>query len=352
MPFDTTFAARTDSGTANNPALNLTGAAAFEITFVASAGGDLILDGGGVPDPNTQVDIGGVLYDFTFEIEGTMPTKNSDGAGQLPEQMKGEVVYLITVHDYPAAGEDTRLAFLPELDPTLAEMDSIGKGRISIQNMNVTPTGGTVCFLTGTKIQTADGPMAVEDLKSGDMIITADRGPMPIIWINSSDHSWPEDDDAAKPIMVSQGALGGDLPTRDLIVSPQHRIMLSGPDVLAAFGVQEVLAPSKGLTDLPGIREMKGKREATYFHVMLPQHAVIYAEDQPTESFYPGGMALQMMDHGHRIQVNKLFPGVGRDPERIYGPKVRTCLSVREAREFVRGDRSSTPSSSGTYATG
>ncbi|MCZ0812778.1 Hint domain-containing protein [Roseovarius sp. EGI FJ00037] len=136
-----TFWARTDSNSANNPALNLTGDPATQITLVESGtNGDLILDtNGGAPDPDTQVEIGGTLYDFTFELSGELPTQNNQGAGQVPDQFEGNAVYVITVQDYPLAGEMTRLAFLPDDNATQVEMDAFGNGRIDVQNLGSEP---------------------------------------------------------------------------------------------------------------------------------------------------------------------------------------------------------------------
>ncbi|MDU8928985.1 Hint domain-containing protein [Alisedimentitalea sp. MJ-SS2] len=136
-----TFWARTDSNSANNPALNLTGDPATQITFVASGtNGDLFLEpNGGAPDPDTQIEIGGVLYDFTFELAATLPTLNNDGAQQIPDQFEGSAVIIITVHDYPSAGDTTRLTFMPDETATQAEMDAFGNGAADLQNITLEP---------------------------------------------------------------------------------------------------------------------------------------------------------------------------------------------------------------------
>lgn len=83
-----TFWARTDSGTANNLALNLTGDSAVEITFVPSGtDGDVVFDyDGRAIDPDTQVVIDGTSYDFVFELSAILPTLNGGGANQIPDQ--------------------------------------------------------------------------------------------------------------------------------------------------------------------------------------------------------------------------------------------------------------------------
>ena len=113
------------------------------ITFVPSGtSGDLILDtAGGAIDPDTQIEIEGIVYDFTFELSGLMPTTKNNGSQQVPDQFEGNAVYIVTVQDYPTAGETTRLAVLPDDLATQAEMDSFGNGAIDVQNVDTTSSG-------------------------------------------------------------------------------------------------------------------------------------------------------------------------------------------------------------------
>jgi len=78
------------------------------------------------------------------------------------------------------------------------------------------------CFLEGTLIETVNGPRAIEDLQLGDLIPTMDSGDQPIRWVASSRIVG---NPKAAPIRIEAGALGN---TRDLYVSPQHRILLTG----------------------------------------------------------------------------------------------------------------------------
>ena len=107
----------------------------------------------------------------------------------------------------------------------------------------------------------------------------------PVRWISHSNYAWPGASEDFKPIRISAGALGAGRPVRDLVVSPQHRLLLEGPAVERAFREKQVLAPAKGLVGLSGVRVMKGKRDVTYYHILLDQHCVIKAEGALTESF-------------------------------------------------------------------
>jgi hypothetical protein len=67
---------------------------------------------------------------------------------------------------------------LPEEDSTEAETNDFGTGAIALANFG-TDTPPPVCFLLGTFIQTPSGPVIVDDLKSGDLVMTVDGGVQP-----------------------------------------------------------------------------------------------------------------------------------------------------------------------------
>ena len=81
-------------------------------------------------------------------------------------------------------------------------------------------------------IDTDTGPRAVETLVPGDLIVSVDRGAIPLRLSLYSDVTaamlkrHPE----LRPIRISAGALGCGLPDRDLLVSPQHRILVRDAD--------------------------------------------------------------------------------------------------------------------------
>lgn len=326
-----TFWARTDSSSANNPSLNLTGDPAIEIGFTPSgANGDILLEyNGGAPDPDTQIVIDGQSYDFVFEFSGTLPTQKNQGAQQVPDQFEGDPVFVVTVQDYPSPGETTRLTFLPESNATQAEMDAFGNGAIDVQNIDTT-TPGVVCFAAGTRLATPEGERPVEELKAGDLVTTLDAGPMPVIWISCTEYRWPGSDEDARPVLVAAGALGAGRPARDLVISPLHKVLLTRPDAGAEPGPSDVLVPAKGLTGLPGIRRMNGKRQIRYFHVMTERHAILISDGLPSESFYPGPMAMRILRPNQRRELFDRVPSLREQDLESYGPPARPCLSYGE----------------------
>lgn len=142
---------------------------------------------------------------------------------------------------------------------------------------NINDVGSlSVCFLAGTMIRTPTGEVAVETLRPGDLVLTLDGRAEPVVFVGrqviSSRFSQPE---TTNPILIRAGALGGNLPERDLRVSPHHAIVIDGVQCFA-----------QALVNGTTIKQIAAPGETfEYFSVELTNHEIILAEGQPVESF-------------------------------------------------------------------
>ena len=75
-------------------------------------------------------------------------------------------------------------------------------------------------------------------------------------------------------------------------------------------GEQEVLMPAKKLIGLPGVDYAEDMISVTYFHLLLDNHEVIYAEGAPTVSLMTGPMARQAIGSDGLAAINALFPAL------------------------------------------
>lgn len=141
------------------------------------------------------------------------------------------------------------------------------------------PAQGVTCFARGTRIATPAGEVAVEDLNAGDVLLTADGGREPVVWVGRRDVDCARHPDARRvwPVRVGAGAFGPGLPERDLVLSPQHAIFAEG-----------VLIPVKALANGRTIRQ-EAWPCVEYFHVELPRHELVLAEGLPTETYLDTG---------------------------------------------------------------
>ncbi|MFD2741133.1 Hint domain-containing protein [Sulfitobacter aestuarii] len=181
----------------------------------------------------------------------------------------------------------------------------------------------TVCFVRGTRIATAEGEVAIEDLQVGDLIQTVDHGLQPIRWIAGSRVRGVSH---LAPVLIRAGALGN---RRDLLVSPQHRMMLRGWRAELHFGIVEVLVPAKHLINDSTIRQVD-TAEVEYFHMLFDQHEIVFAEGVESESFHPGAIGMGNVDDLAREEIFALFPQLRADLD-SYGGSARGSLKAHEA---------------------
>lgn len=166
------------------------------------------------------------------------------------------------------------------------------------------------CFTRGTKIETSRGLRSIETLSVGDLVETLSNGFQPIRWIGSAKlpQAALQTNPKLMPVRVVAGALGQGLPTRDLLVSRQHRLMVSSRVAERMFDTTDVLVPAHKMTALPGIYVDEGVTELEYFHLLFDDHQVILAEGAPTESLYTGPEAMKSVPTEARDEIFTLFP--------------------------------------------
>lgn len=221
-----------------------------------------------------------------------------DVAGTYTAFDSGQIINGFTVHD------SLVLDGLSVTDDTYvsgSELDLVGVNKdgitilstVSLSGNFITPDfnfvdsganttislGGAPCFLAGTRILTSRGEERVESLRKGDHALLEDGSTAPITWIgyryvDCARHPLPE---AVLPVLVSAGAIGDQVPIRDLYLSPDHALHLDGR-----------LIPVKTLINGRTIRQVL-RRSITYYHVELPEHAVLLADGAPCESYLETG---------------------------------------------------------------
>lgn len=174
----------------------------------------------------------------------------------------------------------------------------------------VVPPTDPACFTPGTIIQTRSGPREVQDLRIGDLIITRDNGPQPLRWIGGCDLDARRLDLAPnlRPIRIAQNALGQNLPLRDLVLSPQHRVLLRSPIVARMFDCPEVLVAAKHLVGMPGISVCRDITQVSYLHLLFDDHQIVLSNGSWSESLFIGPQAMKSLYDAQRREILALFP--------------------------------------------
>lgn len=158
-----------------------------------------------------------------------------------------------------------------------------------------------ICFVAGTMIQTPKGEVAIETLTAGDTVTTREGGAEAVRWIGQS--VFPATGRFA-PVEFSRGVIGN---TRDLRVSRQHRVRLTGWRAELFFGEEAVWVPAAYFLTQPGVRIVEGG-EVTYFHLLLDGHRTLIADGAEAESLHPGDVALCTLGREAQAELSTLFP--------------------------------------------
>jgi hypothetical protein len=148
--------------------------------------------------------------------------------------------------------------------------------------------GFSSCFAEGTRIVTPKGAVLVEELKVGDEVWT--RGKIldnktfeegtfvakKTIW--TGNYSAFTSDNEHAPVLIRKGALGPKLPSKDLYVSRNHSVIVSGE-----------LVPAYKLINGTTIQQSYDRKNVRYYHFELEDHMAVLAHGLLTESYLDTG---------------------------------------------------------------
>lgn len=287
-------------GAGNDVLIGGTGADMFQ--FVHSGGNDKIVDfNRDLVDGKTtdQLDVSDLRNLQGTSVKWRDVTVSDDGYGNaLLTFPEGETVVLTGVTPAQATGKQNL-------------------GRMGIP-----------CFTNGTKIRTPQGERAVETLRAGDIVMTADHGPQPLLWVGNRHVT--RNEMLRKPQLFPI-RLRGAPDSADLIVSRQHAVLITHQG-------QQVFVRAGHLADhgIKGARQCRGARSTSYYHLFLANHALLWSNGVLSESFYPGPMALQSLEPASCFALLLAFPALaGRfvgqvGSHAVYGPPARPVLARRD----------------------
>jgi len=201
-------------------------------------------------------------------------------------------------------------------------------------NAQYYPGGGVPCFGSGTLIETQRGQVPVEELRVGDYVLTFDGGYQQIRWIGSRHLSTGDlaMTPSLRPLRIRAGALGTGVPEIDLVVSPQHRVLVRAAEAERMFGEAEVLVAAKHLLALAGIEIAEELEDVTYWHILLDTHQLVFSGGAVTESLFIGPEALKSVSAAAREEIFALFPQL---VEGTRPPTARPLVSGRQARRLA-----------------
>ncbi len=217
-----------------------------------------------------------------------------------------------------------------------AGTDIRGTGSQTIQSFNVTSvtstnyTGlwqtalqGFACYVTGTTITTNEGAIAIEKLNVGDLVLTRDHGFQAIKWIGVSEII---DTRTLCPVRIKKGSLAEGVPAKDLLVSPQHRMVVNSRIIRRMTGQTEAFVSANKMLALKGVSLATDIMFTRYYHVMCERHEVVFANGAPSETLLLGPDLDQSLGKDAFEELCFLFPN-----------STQRLMASRPARQILKG---------------
>ncbi len=274
------------------------------------------------------------------------------GAGVVSSRLDSTVAYTMTITYLPGSGlppatvtagilqDEAGNIFL--LGPQTAGASNTALGAAAIQQITIGPVAKAdysgvavprfavdfLCFGRGTRIATPGGEVPVERLRPGDLVVTVDGGAVPLRLLAGRRVAA---EGRLAPVVVPKGAIGN---RRELVLSPQHRLLVSGAEAELLFGMAELLVPAVALVGAGRATRREGGF-VDYFHLVFDRHEIVLAEGAPAESLHVGPGSLERMPPALRQEVLEIFP----DAAEWAGPRrrsARPCLTAREGEVLAR----------------
>jgi len=193
------------------------------------------------------------------------------------------------------------------------------------------------CFTPGTLIATPKGERPVERLGRGDKIITRDNGIQKIRWAGKKNLD-PKTlilNPHLNPILIRKGSLDNDLPETDLMVSPNHRMLVRRNKSAVYYEETEVFAAAKHLINNRSIFAVD-RIQVSYLHFMFDTHQIVLANGSWTESFQPSDHTLKAVGNAQRTEILELFPELATTEGIKDFHSGRETLTKAQARELAK----------------
>jgi len=165
-------------------------------------------------------------------------------------------------------------------------------------------------FARGTLIQTARGPVAVEDLVPG-MPIVADGEELPLLWVGSMtlQPEFPgQPEESGRLTRITADAFGLGRPMPDLLLGARARLLFHHAQCEALLGHRSAFAPARGFIDGMSAFQIAPATPVRVYHLALERQAVLRANGVEVESFHPGLAADKILDRDTLTELLDLFP--------------------------------------------
>jgi len=345
---------------ANIEALNATDIAGFGATLGVTRFDVSDLSGTGpltVQDGDTYAVHGAVTADETIDFTGAGDTLEFDDTpamkGTVSGFATGDIIDLTDITNDPNGSVNlvaNNVLDLSEHGSTFTlQLDKTQDFARDFFHLSADPSAGTdiienttPCYCRGTLIRTKCGQQRVEKLKIGDQVMTKSGVMRPIKWIGRRNFAgrFIMGRRDILPVCIKAGALAGNVPRRDLWVSPHHAMYFESMYFAGGYiqsaqfadAAQGLLIEAKDIVNGSSIAQAERVERLEYFHVELETHDVILAGGAWSETFLDDD-SRAMFHNAHEFRL--LYPEAADTVTQYCAPRLEDGYEVAAVRRRI-----------------
>ncbi|MBR9850678.1 MAG: Hint domain-containing protein [Rhodobacteraceae bacterium] len=175
-------------------------------------------------------------------------------------------------------------------------------------------TGG---IAEGANLRTPCGLRRIEIVRAGDLIVTRNGlKPVQMVWKRRVTKEQMLAQPALAPIRLRPRAIGPMMPQRDLLVAPDHRLLIPGFRLGGVADDKSVLTEARKIAgSSDAIFADNSMESITYYQLVFEEHQVLAANGLPVESFLPDAAAIAALAGEIREELDECFPGLRAAPD-------------------------------------
>jgi hypothetical protein len=228
----------------------------------------------------------------SFGSENMLPARSAIQLNHYAETESLPTEHLILVNcETQEFVSKTELTIIPTDSPGLMPIGAWKQRKRIPTDQNIP------CFTAGTLIATRDGQKRIDDLRLGDHVITRDSDFIQVQAISQQSYSRAKKrlNTDFRPIVIPAGTFCN---SRDLHLSPTHRLMVTDNQAELLFGSSEVFVAAKTALEYAWAHQQPADFDVTYFHILLTTHELVLVEAMCAESLFLSDMPERVFETG------------------------------------------------------
>ncbi|WP_282169096.1 Hint domain-containing protein [Ruegeria atlantica] len=165
-------------------------------------------------------------------------------------------------------------------------------------------------FTRGSLVETENGPLAIEDLLPGDLVLTQDGALQTVLWKGSVTLIPGREDSRGRtrPLTrIMADTFGMQKPLSGVIAGPAARLLGTPAHLRHLHDGAEILTPVHEFQDGMSVIETLPPTPIELFHICLKRHSVIKVDGLQFESYHPGVNAARQVSQSLRSIYLNLF---------------------------------------------